>query len=52
MRIPKDIFFPLNTSKTKRGLGISIPNPSFSLQDWLKDNKIKGQEFFKNKDKK
>ena len=46
MRIPKDIFFPLNTSKTKRGLGSSIPSPSFSLQDWLKDNKIKGQEFY------
>jgi len=46
MKIPKDIFFPLNTSKTKRGLGSSIPSPSFSLQDWLKDNKIKGQEFY------
>jgi hypothetical protein len=46
MRIPKDIFFPLNTSKTKKGLGSSIPSPSFSLQDWLKDNKIKGQEFY------
>ena len=46
MRIPKDIFFPLNTSKTKRGLGSSIPSPSFSLQDWLKDNKIERQEFY------
>lgn len=46
MRIPKDIFFPLNTSRTKKGLGSSIPNPSFSLQDWLKDNNIKGQEFY------
>ena len=52
MRISKDIFFPLSTGRTKRGLGSSIPSPSFSLQDWLKDNKIKGQEFFKNKDKK
>jgi len=46
MKIPKDIFFPLNTSKTKRGLGSSIPSPSFSLQDWLKDNKIERQEFY------
>jgi len=38
MRIPKNIFFPLNTSKTKRGLGSSIPNPSFSLKSWLDEN--------------